>query len=171
MPLYTSEISVDNTPLPVDGSGVTQPVSGTVAVSNFPATQPVSGPLTDTQLRATPVPVSGPLTDTQLRATPVPVSGTVAVSNFPGSSVGSAVVTTVAVGVSAIQLLASRAARVRAVIFNEAGTLYVKAGAAASSSDYTWRLTANTELDVTQYYGVLTAAKQSGTTDVHVTDF
>ena len=36
---------------------------------------PVSGPLTDGQLRATPVPVSGPLTDGQLRATPVPVSG------------------------------------------------------------------------------------------------
>lgn len=48
------------------------------------ATQPVSGPLTDTELRATAVPVSGTvtattggLTDTQLRATPVPVSGTV----------------------------------------------------------------------------------------------
>lgn len=46
----------------------------------------VTGPLTDTQLRATPVPVSGsitttgPLTDTQLRATPVPVSGTVTAS-------------------------------------------------------------------------------------------
>ena len=38
---------------------------------------PVTGPLTDAQLRATAVPVSGPLTDTQLRATPVPVSGTV----------------------------------------------------------------------------------------------
>ena len=43
-------------------------------------------PLTDTQLRATPVPVSGtltatgPLTDTQLRATAVPVSGTVTAS-------------------------------------------------------------------------------------------
>lgn len=35
----------------------------------------VSGPLTDTELRATPVPVSGPLTDVELRATPVPVSG------------------------------------------------------------------------------------------------
>ncbi|MBA2559477.1 MAG: hypothetical protein H0V07_06240 [Propionibacteriales bacterium] len=62
--------------LKTDGSGVTQPVSGTVTAT---------GPLTDTQLRATPVPVSGsvstglsqPLTDTQLRATPVPVSGTV----------------------------------------------------------------------------------------------
>lgn len=77
-------------------------IAGTVAVSNFPAVQPVNDNggsltvdgtvavsnmvaqgLTDTQLRATPVPVSGtvtatgPLTDTQLRATPVPVSGTV----------------------------------------------------------------------------------------------
>jgi hypothetical protein len=47
---------------------------------------PVTGPVTDTQLRATPVPVTvsgtatvtGPLTDAQLRATPVPISGTVA---------------------------------------------------------------------------------------------
>lgn len=43
-------------------------------------TQPVSGPLTDTQLRAAAVPVSGtvtasgPLTDAQLRASAVPVS-------------------------------------------------------------------------------------------------
>lgn len=53
----------------VDGSGVTQPVSGTF----WQATQPVSGPLTDTQLRATAVPVSG----TFWQATQ-PVSGTVA---------------------------------------------------------------------------------------------
>ena len=56
------------------------PVSGVVDTG-------LSQPLTDTQLRATPVPVSGsvtantglsqPLTDSQLRATPVPVSGTV----------------------------------------------------------------------------------------------
>lgn len=52
-----------------------QPVSGTVTAT---------GPLTDTQLRATPVPVSGTitattggLTDTQIRATPLPISGTV----------------------------------------------------------------------------------------------
>lgn len=35
---------------------------------------PVTGPLTDAELRATAVPVSGPLTDAQLRATAVPVS-------------------------------------------------------------------------------------------------
>lgn len=62
---------------PVDGSGVTQPVSGAF----YQATQPVSGSFFQTtqpiSIAAT-VPVSGPLTDTQLRATPVPVSGTVA---------------------------------------------------------------------------------------------
>ena len=41
----------------------------------FPSSQAVSGPLTDTQLRATALPVSGPLTDAQLRATALPVSG------------------------------------------------------------------------------------------------
>jgi hypothetical protein len=35
---------------------------------------PVSGPLTDAELRATAVPVSGPLTDAELRATALPVS-------------------------------------------------------------------------------------------------
>jgi len=61
----------------------------------------VTGPLTDTQLRATPVPVSltsttitgsvavtGPLTDTQLRATPVPISGTVAATQSGAWSTG-----------------------------------------------------------------------------------
>ena len=48
---------------------------------------PVSGPLTDTQLRATAVPVSGPLTDTQLRATAVPVSGPLTDSQLRASSV------------------------------------------------------------------------------------
>lgn len=43
---------------------------------NINGTVTVTGPLTDTQLRASAVPVSGPLTDVQLRAAAVPVSGT-----------------------------------------------------------------------------------------------
>ena len=89
--------------VPVDGSGVTQPVSGSVTVSG---TVTASGPLTDTQLRATAVPVSGtfwqttqpisgsvsvtgttavsgPLTDSELRATAVPISGSVSISGTP----------------------------------------------------------------------------------------
>ena len=68
-----------NNRLKVDGSGVTQPVSGTF----FQATQPVSG----TFFQATQ-PVSGPLTDAQLRATPVPVTGTITAVTTLGSITG-----------------------------------------------------------------------------------
>lgn len=83
----SNEVEVTNStgnPIPVSG---TVGVSGTVPVSGtfWQATQPVSGPLTDTELRATAVPVSGPLTDTQLRSTAVPVSGSVSVSNLPAT--------------------------------------------------------------------------------------
>jgi hypothetical protein len=60
-------------------AGSTAPVAAdpavVVAISPNTPALPVTGPLTDTQLRATAVPVTGPLTDTQLRATAVPVSG------------------------------------------------------------------------------------------------
>ncbi len=56
----------------------TQAVSGTVAVSNFPATQPVSGTVAATQSGAWTVGVNNfPTTQA--------VSGTVAVSNFPAT--------------------------------------------------------------------------------------
>ena len=45
-----------------------------VVVASDQSAIPVSGPLTDVQLRATAVPVSGPLTDAQMRASAVPVS-------------------------------------------------------------------------------------------------
>jgi hypothetical protein len=57
-----SGLTVTSTRLLVDGSGVTQPVSGTVSVSGSVA---VTGPLTDAQLRATAVPVSGTVAATQ----------------------------------------------------------------------------------------------------------
>ena len=63
--------------LKVDGSAVTQPVSGAVSisgavsVSNFPATQPVSGSVSVSGSVA----VTGPLTDAQLRAVAVAVDG------------------------------------------------------------------------------------------------
>ena len=77
--------------LAINASGAASvAVSGTVPVSGtfWQATQPVSGPLTDTQLRASAVPVSGPLTDTQLRASAVPVSGTFWQATQPVSDAG-----------------------------------------------------------------------------------
>jgi hypothetical protein len=60
-PPATQDVNV----VEVGGNAVTTtiPVSGTVTAT---------GPLTDAELRATPVPVSGPLTDAQLRAAVVP---------------------------------------------------------------------------------------------------
>lgn len=45
-----------------------------VVIASDQAAVPVSGPLTDAQLRAGAVPVSGPLTDAQLRATSLPTT-------------------------------------------------------------------------------------------------
>lgn len=95
----SANVNITNGSLPVTGTfwQATQPVSGTfwqatqpVSGTFWQATQPVSGPLTDAQLRATPVPVSGtvtatgPLTDAQLRATPVPVTDKVSTAIFNG---------------------------------------------------------------------------------------
>jgi hypothetical protein len=59
------------------GAGAESLLSSTnplpVTVSNFPASQAVTGPLTDTQLRAAAVPVS------------LTAASSVSVSNFPGS--------------------------------------------------------------------------------------
>lgn len=73
--VLTVQGAASMTAVKVDGSAVTQPVSGTVTAS---------GPVTDAELRATAVPVSlatvpshavtGPLTDAELRAAAVPVS-------------------------------------------------------------------------------------------------
>jgi hypothetical protein len=94
--------------------------------------------------------------------TPLPV--------FPGS-VSSATVTRVAVSTTVATLLAARPARQAAVIFNESGILFVKAGSAATITDYTWRLTANAELDVSGYTGIITAIKSTGASSAQVTDF
>jgi hypothetical protein len=69
--LLPANLTVSSTRLLVDGSGVTQPVS----IASVPS-HPVTGPLTDTQLRATAVPVSGTVTVSNL------VAGSVSVSNL-----------------------------------------------------------------------------------------
>lgn len=129
-----------------------QPISGTVNVGNFPFIQPVS-------IATMPS---------------TPITGSVSVSNFPAAVAlpASATVSAVNVGnAAAVTLLASRAARRHATIYNEAGTLFIKAGTSCTASDYTWRLTANTPLDFDFYTGIVSAIKQSGTTNVQVTDF
>lgn len=153
---FTNEVEIINAP--------------NVAVTNFPAVQPVSdnggsltvdGPLTDTELRATAVPVSGPLTDAQLRATPVPVTE---------GGAASATVSRVAVSTTVATLAASNASRLKLIIHNETGTLFVKFGATASSADYTYRLTANSSVDIGSYTGEVTGTKATGASFAQVTE-
>jgi len=90
--VFDKALNASAATLVTDLSGITitankLQVGGTVAVSNFPATQPVSGSVSVSNLPATQA-VSGSVSITNLPATQ-PISGTVAISNFPegGSNV------------------------------------------------------------------------------------
>ena len=154
MSVFSTDVTVEPgaAPIVVDGSGVTQPVSavslplpGGAATSANQATELASLASIDGKLTA-------PIATTQ-------------------GSAATATITRAAVTTAVSTLLAARAARLAVVIFNEAGTLFVKAGAGCSATDYTWRLTANTELDISGYTGILTAVKASGASSAQVTDF
>lgn len=71
-------VAVDSSALPSGAATALNQTTGNSSLasidSKLTAPLTVTGPLTDTQLRASAVPVSGPLTDTQLRASAVPVS-------------------------------------------------------------------------------------------------
>lgn len=74
------------------------------------------------------------------------------------------------IGTSAVTVAASNPVRLRVKIWNETGTLYVKEGAGASATNYTYRLVANTQAIIDESYtGIVTAIKQTGTTAVLVT--
>lgn len=171
MSLYSPDVQVDN---PVTVSG------GTISVDNFPASQPVIGPLTDAQLRSTPVPVSGPATDAQLRATPLPVSGPltdaqlratpVPVVTAPTTS-NTATVSQVAMTASTnTTLLASNPNRKRAIIYTVKQPVYVKFGATASATSFTYAITtANSTLEISVWTGQIDAFSTQGQT-VSVTE-
>ncbi len=158
-------------------------VSGTVAVSNFPATQPVSGTVTanaGTNLNTsalaletggnlasinTKVPALGQalaaasvpvvLTAAQLSTlTPLTTVATTAAAATTSS------VTSVASSGSSVSLLASNSSRKNATFFNESTTtLYLKLGATASFTSYTVQLSPNS------YYELPNGAVYTGAID------
>lgn len=139
MSVFTPEIVVTNTPLPVDGSGFTQPVSGTVNIGTMPEVEIKNDS-------------GNPLSVAFSSSALVPT------------------VSSVSVGTSATTLAAADSTRQRLIVFNESGTLYVKLGSGASSADYTYKLSANTTLEIPfAQTAVVTAIKASGTTNVQVT--
>jgi hypothetical protein len=149
MSVFSPDVNITNVPLPVDGSGFTQPVSGTIAVSNFPATQPVSGPLTDAQLRASPVPVTGAFTNNASTAT---------ISQVTTNNVNQV-------------LLAANANRKKAIVFSAGGKTLIALGSAASSTNFTYNLTAtNQTLEITGWTGSIQAIQSGGTSLVTFTE-
>lgn len=90
----------------------------------------------------------------------------------PPVSAATAAVKTVSVSSVTVTLLADRSSRLKVTLFNEKETLYIKAGLGASTTDYTWRMTAATPLDIITYSGPITAVLGVvGPTIVHISDF
>ena len=146
MSVFTDQITIANTPLPVDGSGVTQPVSGTVSVGNFPSTQNVA------------------VTNTPA----VTISGTVA------TTVGAASTSTVAQVVltsnTNATALVANASRKKAVIFAPKSTIYIKLGTTASSTSFTYIGTsANTTFEITGWAGQIDVLSTTNQT-INVTE-
>jgi hypothetical protein len=158
MALFTPNVNVDNTPLEVDGSSVTQPISGnvgvtgTVTVDGSGVTQPVSGTVAVSSVSGT-VTVDG-------SGVTQPVSGTVAVSSVTGtvavSEAGSSTSAVTQVSLSANTNATAKAAnpaRLGLIIFVPTASIgnpvYVKLGTTASSTSFTYKLVAaNTTIEI-----------------------
>lgn len=150
MPISHSEVEIANRPIDVTG-----PLTNTeLRATPVPTT---TNGLTDTQLRATPVPVSGPLTDAQLRATPVPVSTTPSVS-----SVSTVTVSTLPASTNTTILTANANRRGTIIVVAKAST-YIKFGSVASATSYTYKTaTANTVIETQIWTGQIDAFGPSG---------
>lgn len=159
----------------VDGSAVTQPVSGTF----WQATQPVSGPLTDAQLRAVAVPVSGTFFQaTQpVSVATVPSHDVTNAGTFPVQSTetrpSTATLSNVAGNASSVQLLASTAARRGAYFFNDSAAIcYLKLGTTASTTSFTIKMAAGSfyELPSPCYTGRIDAIWASADGAMRITE-
>lgn len=101
----------------VDISGGGGSGGGSVTVTNFPATQAVSGPLTNAQLRASAVPVSvaGAATETSLAAVSMSVGeinadlGTVADAAWSGTGSGTVIALLKAIHAQNVTIISSLA--------------------------------------------------------------
>lgn len=156
-----ANLTVTSTRLLVDGSGVTQPVSG---------------PLTDTQLRATPVPVSGTVAATQSGTWTVQPGNTANTTPWLVKEQRSSTSTLSNVSSSAtnVTLLASNANRLNAAIFNDSTQiLYVKLGTTASTSSYTVQIAAGGYYElptVNIYTGIIDGIWASANGNARVTE-
>ncbi len=167
--VFTNDVTVDG-PVDVSGSSIavsnfpaTQPVSGSVSVSNFPATQPVSGTVTANAGTGTLL-VDGSA-HTQPVSGSVSITGTVSVLTAVASS---ATVAQVAQSNNVdTTLLASNASRKSAIIFLPKSGTGVKYGSGASATSFTYKTgAANTTIIVTGYTGQINSFGPADTINV-----
>lgn len=137
--------------------------SGNVAVTNFPAVQPVSDNASSLTVDAIDLDIRNLSSGTDS----VTVTGTVATAP---ANAATATVTNVSVSPTVATLAAANASRLKLIVHNEGGTLFVKLGTGATSASYTYRLTAQSNLEITQYTGEVTAIKGTGTSNCLVTE-
>ncbi len=135
-PSGTQDVNIVSTiAVPVTDNGGSLTVDGSVSISGSVA---VTGPLTDTQLRATPVTVNQSLAS----------SSTVTLVTTTGSN---------------LTLLAANPNRKKVILFCEASTQYIKLGATASSTSYTYKVATNsTTIEITGWAGIIDSTGTSG---------
>jgi len=84
-----------------------------------------------------------------------------------GNSASTAVVTITAVSTI---IAPSDLNALKRIVFNNSGSvIFVKLGEAATTSSFTYRLTANTGIEIFNYTGIISAVRGSGTSPVIVT--
>jgi len=136
MPIFTNEVLIDGQPVTVDGSGVTQPVSGSVSVSAVSGTVTVDG-------SGVTQPVSGSVSVSAVSGT-VTVDGSGVTQPVSGSVSVSAVSGTVTVDGSGVTQPVSGSVSVSSV----SGTVAVSEAGVSSASLSQLVLTANTNATV-----------------------
>lgn len=97
----------------------------------------------------------------------VSLDGSIAVTNSADTATRSSI--TVGSG-APVTLAALNTSRIGLVIYNLTGVLFVQYGSSASSTDFTFKLTTDMVLEINNYRGVVTAIKQTGTSQVLVTE-
>ena len=158
MSAMTQEVVVQpgSSPLLVDGSATTQPVSGTVSVGNFPATQNVAVTSTvEVEVKndsGSPLPISGSVTTTPV----VSSSSTVTQVTSTGANQ---------------TLLASNASRKKAYLFFKSGIWSVKFGTTASVTSRTLEVSsAGFWMEISTWTGIIDAACTTSGKLVDVTE-
>lgn len=140
------------TPTPVSDNSGSLTVDGTIAVSNFPATQPISA-------ASLPLP-TGVSTETTLATLLAGKSSTSAVTSVTGSA-------------TTVQLLAANTNRRMASFYNDStADLFLKLGTTASTTSFTVKITSQSfyELPLPAYTGRIDGIWSTANGTVYITE-